>query len=283
MKILSIACILAIFTPLLVSCEKTPSEQTKFLTAKPDLLIYSGITMVRPLQKLVDEFSAENDVQIKIIQGASNFILETLKKEQNGDIYFPGSAKFVTENRKNGLLLDHVLVGYNRLALIVPKHNPKHLSADLKQLTNPELSVVISSPEASAVGRATVDILQKLGIENDVFENVTYFTTDSHRIYDAIRSGHADVAVNWFATSKWPETAEQMDALIIDEQIAPKRKLELHLLKFSEQPELALKFIRYASSKRGLLTFAEYGFFTEQELQDLIKNPPQIMQPEVAP
>lgn len=281
MKKLSFVFILSIVPVLLTACMQGPSSSDEqSAEAKKELLIYSGITMVRPLQKLADEFSAQNNINIKIIQGASGFILETLKKEKNGDIYFPGSSKFCIENRKNGLITNYMFVGYNRLALIVPKGNPKHLTADLHQLTDPNLSVVISSPEASSVGQATDQALVALGIQTPVFENITYFTTDSHRIYDAIRSGHADVAVNWFATSKWAETIDQMDSLIIDDKIAPKRKLELNLLSFSKQPQVALDFMRYASSAHGLKTFAEFGFLTEDELQYFLQNPPQIMPPE---
>ncbi|BBP45330.1 ABC transporter substrate-binding protein [Thiosulfatimonas sediminis] len=277
MKTLFLILTTAVLTAFLVACQQPESDTAPAPQKQTELLIYSGITMVRPLQKLADEFSAQHGVQIKIIQGASGFILDTLKKQQNGDIYFPGSANFRKKTANKDLFVDYAFVGYNRLALIVPKGNPKQLSADVTQLTNPELSVVISSPEASSVGRATNELLKKMNIENLVFENITYFTTDSHLIFNAIRSGDADLAVNWYATSKWPESTPFMDALIIDENLSPKRHLELNRLRYSTNPELALEFMRYASSAHGLQTFADFGFLTQDELAYFLEHPPQIL------
>ncbi|CAN8140548.1 molybdate transport system substrate-binding protein [uncultured Thiomicrorhabdus sp.] len=277
MKTISITFILVAITLLVLNYQPDSVEDGNTDSPKQELLLYSGITMVRPLQKLADQFSEQHNVKVKLVQGASGFLFDTLTKQQSGDIYFPGSPNFRKSHLQENLFASYVLVGYNRLAIITPKNNPKQLNADLKQLTNPELSVVISSPEASSVGRATELALRKLGIANAVYENVTYFTTDSHRIFTAIRSGHADIAVNWYATSKWPETVDYMDALIIDNKISPKRDLELNLLRFSKNPELALEFMRFASSPAGLQVFADYGFLTPEEQQQFKQNPPQII------
>ena len=99
-----------------------------------------------------------------------------------------------------------------------------------------------------------------------------YFTTDSHRIFRAIELRHADIALNWYATTKWPETEDVMDAILLPEEIAPSKKLELNLLSFSKNPDLAIAFMNYASGKHGLETFASYGFLTEQELSTAISN-----------
>ncbi|MBO1922934.1 substrate-binding domain-containing protein [Thiomicrorhabdus sp. 6S3-12] len=259
---------------LLTACQQGSNAPAS--NSKPELLIYSGITMVRPLQQLATEFENQKGVKITIIQGASGFILKTLKNQQIGDIYFPGSTIFRSRPENQKIFDRYVLVGYNRLALIVPKDNPKHLNSDLNQLTDPELSIVLSSPGSSSVGKATETLLNKQNLKDRVFENVTYFTTDSHRLFKSIQNGDADLAVNWFATTKWPETESYMDAILIDQALAPKRSLELILLKYSKNKALALEFMAYASSVHGLETFARYGFLNEEELKTLSASPQQI-------
>lgn len=259
---------------MLTACQQ--GSDTLVSSPKQELLIYSGITMVRPLQQLATEFENQKGVKITIIQGASGFILKTLKNQQIGDIYFPGSTIFRSNPENQKIFERYVLVGYNRLALIVPKGNPKHLNADLKQLIDPELSIVLSSPGSSSVGKATEALLNKLNLKDQVFENVTYFTTDSHRLFKSIQNGDADLALNWFATTKWPETESYMDAILIDQTLAPKRELELILLEYSKDKALALEFMAYASSVHGLETFAQYGFLNEEELKMLSASPQQI-------
>lgn len=246
-------------------------------TKQADLIIYSGITMVRPLLELAEAFEKQHSIKVEIKQGASGYLYNTLKVEQEGDIYFPGSDSYRLNNQADGLLTDFVFVGYNRLALEVAKGNPKGITSDLTQLTNPELAVVLSSPDSSAVGKNTEFVLNRLGITEAVYQNVAYFTSDSHRIYSAIRSGDADVSLNWYATMQWPEQKPYVDAIMLPETLAIPKRLELNLLSFSKNKPLAKAFIAFASSAHGLQVFANYGFLTPDELQQALSS--QLSEP----
>lgn len=256
---------------LLNGCDAT-EKNTSHETV--DLTIYSGITMIRPLNVLVKEFERQHSVKIEIKQGGSGFLYKTIKAEQKGDIFFPGSDSYRIKSLEQGdtFLQENVFVGYNRIALVVAKGNPKHLTNDLNQLTNPKYSVVLSSPESGAVGKNAKIILDKAGLTKAVYDNATYFTTDSHRIFRAIKEKDADVALNWYATTKWPETTEYMDAILLPETIAKPKRLEMNLLSYSNNPDLTIQFMNFASSKHGLEVFAEYGFLTADELQTALKN-----------
>ncbi|BCN92428.1 molybdate-binding protein [Thiomicrorhabdus immobilis] len=264
--------LLALLTSSLLSGCDTPENPTNNNTI--DLTIYSGITMIRPLSVLAKEFEQQHSVKIDIKQGGSGFLYKTIKAEKKGDIFFPGTDSYRIKSLKQGetLLQEKVFVGYNRIALVVAKGNPKHLTNDLKQLTNPQYSVVLSSPESGAVGKNAKAILDKAGLTKAVYDNATYFTTDSHRIFRAIKEQDADVALNWYATTKWPETADFMDAILLPESIAKPQKLEMSLLSYSKKPNLTIQFMNFASSKHGLEVFAEYGFLTDEELQIALKN-----------
>lgn len=269
---LSFGLLVILGTFILNGCEEKTinSSQSK----QADLIIYSGITMVRPLLELTNAFEKQHNIKVEIKQGASGYLYNTLKVEQNGDIYFPGSESYRLNNQADGLLTDYTLVGYNRLALEVAKGNPKDITSDLNQLTNPELAVVLSSPDSSAVGKNTEFILNRLGITEAVYHNVAYFTSDSHRIYNAIQTGNADVSLNWYATMQWPEQKNHVEAIILPETLAIPKRLELNLLSFSKNKPLAKAFIDYASSPQGLQVFADYGFLTPEELRQLLS--PQL-------
>nr|WP_127471378.1 substrate-binding domain-containing protein [Thiomicrorhabdus aquaedulcis] len=109
-------------------------------------------------------------------------------------------------------------------------------------------------------------MLDKLDLTAAVYDNITYFTTDSHRLTSALQQKHADVVLNWYATSQWEENKNIVDVIAIDPNIATLKRLEISLLNFSKQPTVAKAFLNLARSEFGLRTFAEYGFLTPDEL-----------------
>lgn len=253
-------------------CERN-SPMDESATQKVEITIYSGITMVKPLSILAAEFEKQENVVVHIEQGASGYVYKTVRSEKTGDIFFPGSESYRKTYAADGILLDRVFVGYNRLALLVKEGNPKQLTSDIKQLMDPNISVVLASPDSSAVGQATSKLLKSENICDLVFNNVTYFTTDSHRLLTSLQNGEANLIMNWYATSIWEENADSVDAIRLPDNVEIKNRLELNLLKYSKQPEIARKFMAFASSKHGLETFAEYGFLTADELALVTANP----------
>lgn len=234
---------------------------------KQQLIIYSGITMIPPLKEIIQAFEEQYPVKVVLKQGASGYLYQTVKVEQHGDIFFPGSNAYRLQNQADGFLLEPTFVGYNRLALMVANGNPKKIKADIHELTNPELSVVLSAPQSGAVGKSTKKLLDNLKLSDKVYHNVTYFTTDSHQVFTAFKKQHADLAINWYATAIWEENTDVVDALLLPHSISKPKVLELNLLKFAQNPEMARAFQALASSEFGLTIFAKYGFLTPEELQ----------------
>lgn len=227
---------------------------------KSKLLIYCGITMVKPMTVLAQRFEEKENIEIKITQGGSKDLYESLKASKVGDLYLPGSASYRKNNIEEGLLGEFVFLGHNRASIVVAKGNPKGIKKDLKELTNPDLKVVLCNPESGSIGRMTKKVLTKVGINEEAFANAKFLTTDSRNLTKALKEKEADIVVNWHATTKWPENRDFVEAIEIDERYAPKKKLLLNSLTFSKNPELTKKFLEYASSEEGLAVFREYGF-----------------------
>ena len=154
-----------------------------------------------------------------------------------------------------------VHVGYNKAALMVQKGNPKGITSDLGNLASPDHYVVICNPNSGSIGRETRKILERRGIYDEVARNAQKLTTDSKDLVKVLRNKEADLVINWYATSAWPENQPYMDVLSIDEKYASKKKLVLGLLTFSKHPDIARKFMAYAASEKGRALFQRYGLF----------------------
>lgn len=236
---------------------------------KPQMLFYIGITMVKPVAQLVEEFEVENNCEIKIVQGGSQDLYDSLEQSREGDLYLPGSYSYREKTLDKGLLLDAVFVGYNKAALMVKEGNPKGFTNALSQLEEKENRVVICNPDSGSIGRESKKILDAYGNFDAVFSNSIYLTTDSRNLTDAIASGDADICINWYATAMWDENSAYVDAIEIDPAYAKKKMLIMSLLKESKYPELTKKFMEYASSEHGRDVFKAYGFLDDEDIENI--------------
>lgn len=239
--------------------------------AKKELLFYIGITMVQPIQELAKIFEEDCDCSIKILQGGSQDLYESIRMSQTGDLYLPGSISYCDRYKPEGLLIEHVKVGYNRASMMVKKGNPLAIEADLSALSNPQYKVVLGNQESGSIGNATKRILTNFGNYEEALLNSVYLAPDSRNLIRALKDGDADLILNWHATSFWPENKDEVEALLLSEKQSPKSILALTLLKTSKHPELAKKFMELAISPKGRDIFQSFGFLTEDERKELNK------------
>jgi molybdate transport system substrate-binding protein len=243
--------------PLLFTASCSNQKQAK----KKELLIYCGITMIRPMSEIAEIIAEQENCEIVITKGGSGNLLKSIETNKVGDLYLPGSDSYIQTCLEKGLVTESVFVGYNKAALMVQKGNPKGITADLENLANENYYVVIGNPDSGSIGAETQKILEKKGIFDEVLNNARQLTTDSKDLVGVLVDKEADLVVNWYATSVWPENAPYMDALPIDEEYASKKKLVIGLLSTSQYPDIARKFMEYAASEEGRAIFEKYGLY----------------------
>ena len=234
---------------------------TDSATAKKELLVYCGITMIKPMSEIARVIEEQEGCEIIITKGGSGNLLRAIKVNKVGDLYLPGSDSYIKTCLEEGLVSKTVHVGYNKAAVMVQKGNPKGISNDLKNLASPDYYVVICDPNSGSIGRETKKILERAGLFDEVSRNVSQLTTDSKDLVNVLRHKQADLVINWYATSTWPENEPYVDTLPIEGQYASKNKLVLGLLTCSKHPDIAGKFMAYASSEKGRALFRKYGLF----------------------
>jgi len=264
-KILLVAC------GLLLGITGCQEKQAESSAKKQEMLIYCGITMVKPVKELADIFSKQHNIDIIINQGGSQDLYESLRHSQKGDIYLPGSLSYRKKYLGEGLLLDTKFVGYNKAALMVKKGNPNNIPADLNVLTSKEHRVALCNPDSGSIGNETKVILEKFGIFKEAMENAIFLGSDSRTLVKSIKDGDADVTINWYATGFWDGNREYVDIIPLDEKHAPKKMLVFNLLKSSKNPELAKAFMEFSASHEGRAVFAKYGFLDEEDLKNFDK------------
>jgi molybdate transport system substrate-binding protein len=228
--------------------------------AKTELLLYCGITMVRPMTEIAQIFEGRENVKLVIAQGGSEDLYQSAKKSGIGDWYLPGEPSFRVKYLKEGLLGDFATVGYNQMALMVQKGNPKQVKADPKELLRKDLTVILGNASSGSVGNESKDILDGLGIYQKVVKAAAFLSPDSRSLVLALKKKEADLTMNWRAVGYFADNIAAVDMIDLNPKLATPQALELSLLASSKNPGIARRFLALASSEEGQTIFRKHGF-----------------------
>lgn len=231
-------------------------------SSKPTLLFYCGITMVKPMVEISKIIEKKYNCNIKIIQGGSKDLYQSLSYSKKGDLYLPGSNSYRKRYLKDGYLLDYVDIGFNQAAIFTAKGNPKNIK-NLDSLVDENIGTMLCNPNSGSIGKMTKNILIKYKGEDffdEAYDLTLAISTDSRNLNKSLIDKNVDMTINWRATALWSENSPYIDIINIDEKYAPKKRLVLNLLSFSKNPNIAKAFIKFASSPEGLAIMKKYGF-----------------------
>ena len=226
-----------------------------------ELLLYCGITMVRPMTEIARAFEKRENVKIVISQGGSEDLYQSAKKTAIGDWYLPGDPTYRDKYLAEGLFGEYVVVGYNQMAMMVQKGNPKKVKPDPRELLRKDLVVIIGNAESGSVGQETKRILDQLGIYPQVLKNAAFIAPDSRSLMLALRNDEADLTMSWRATGFFTENAAKIDVIDLPPTIAKPQPILLNLLKSTRHPELAKRFMAFAAGEEGQAIFRKHGFY----------------------
>jgi len=245
------------------SCSSEDEQNVKAGNTKKEVLIYCGVTMIKPMSEIASILEQNNNYKFTITKGGSGNLLKSILHNKMGDLYLPGSDRYysIIDEKHKGLVTKTKAVGHNKAVIMVQKGNPKQISGDLTNLANTKYAVVIGNPDSGSIGKEAKKILEKKGIYNDVVKNVMRLTTDSKDLVKLIRQKKADIVINWFAASIWDENPNYIDIIEIDPKYVKTKKLVLGLLKHSKHPDIANEFMDLAASETGKAIFKKHGLY----------------------
>jgi molybdate transport system substrate-binding protein len=229
-------------------------------STKAEHLLYCGITMVRPMTEIAQNFEKRENVKITIAQGGSEDLYQSAKKSGVGDWYLPGEPSYRDKHLAEGLFVDQATVGFNQMALVVQKGNPKNVRPDPREMLRKDLIVIVGNAESGSVGQEAKTILDGLKIYPQVVRIAAFLAPDSRSLMNAMRKGDADLSMTWRATGYFPDNAAKLDVIDLDPKIAKPQALLLIQLKSATNPALAKRFLAYASGEEGQAIFRKYGF-----------------------
>ena len=235
------------------------------LWGKPQLLFHCGITMVPAMMEAAASFEKNHYCTILINQGGSKDLCKTIKDSHRGDLFLPGKDAYIDQCGAEGYIRYQQAIGYNRLAIFVPRGNPKHIRG-LRDLLRSDLVTVIGNPETGSIGKAAEETLMRYGgapFWEKALANLGFFAVDSRDMNQLLISGKSDVGLNWTATAHTDPAINHLEVIPIFDLYSRPETLTIASLKYSKHPELSRAFIDYLCSPAGQAIMSKYGFSHE--------------------
>jgi len=234
-----------------------------FLFARGNpLLFYCGATMVRPMKQIAERYTRRYGGEVVIVQGGSGDLLRRLKALKKGDLYLPGSSEYLEKINEKDLFGYRAVIGENSLVLLVRKGNPLKIHG-LEDLLRPELRVAIGAARLGSIGRVTREaLLREKGKEFfcRIQNRAMYFVTDSRELVRMLKKGQIDVGISWKATAFFPENRSYVEAILLPRNLSEPKKLAIAVLKYSQNPEAAKRFVDLVASPEGQTIMKNNGF-----------------------
>jgi len=225
--------------------------------AEDSLLVYCGAGLNEPMEEIASLFEEEEGVHVDYTFGGAAQLLTQIELYQTGDLYMPGARSYIDSAIEKGFVDETVNVVYHVPCIIVPKGNPAGVES-LEDLAEPGVRVALGDPEGPAIGKVSKKMLEGLGIWEDVNKNVVALSATVNELLVYISLGQADAAIVWEDLYN----PDEMDEVEIPQEMNDVKVVPIGTLVFSENKEMAEKFMNFVASDEGKAVFVDHGFAT---------------------
>ncbi|NOR48883.1 MAG: molybdate ABC transporter substrate-binding protein [Methanosarcinaceae archaeon] len=203
-------------------------------------------------------FEEQNGISVIYNYAGSNTLLSQMELMQKGDIYMPGATYYFDIAREKGFTDYEQLIAYHVPVIAVPKGNPANIKS-LYDFTMPDVKIILGDAKATAIGKLTNKILEKNGIFEDTEKNVIArgATVNELVVYMSMNQGDACII--------WNDLIENNDKIEIVEIPGNQNIIKIipvGTLTFTENKDIATKFVDFVASPEGKSIFEKHGFTT---------------------
>jgi len=189
-------------------------------------------------------FAGSDTLATQIAQGAP------------ADVFASASPKQTELLYHEGILRRPVVFATNKLIVIVPAANPGHIRS-VYDLRRKGLKVIIGTPTVP-VGGYTRQILDSLGITQDVMSNVVDQEPDVKGIVAKIALGEGDAGFVYKTDAR--PAGNKVQTILLPAWAQPPIRYEIGVVRKSSHRLAARAFIKRVTSLRGRRLLVQAGF-----------------------
>ena len=219
------------------------------------LIVYSGQGLERVMEEIKRDFEKKYNLSVEIIYAGSETLLTTIIKTRIGDVYIPGSVKFI--QKAGDLVLHHQYVSLHLPAIVVRKDNPKNFQF-FEDLIEPGVKIAIGNKNMCAIGRISEEIFKASAHEEKFVENTSITGSTVNELLNLVLHKEVDASLVWRDMISWPEAKELKLVEIPSDMNLPK-KIHIAVLSTATDKQRAALFAHFVATE-GRPLFVNHGF-----------------------
>lgn len=227
-------------------------------SGKP-LVLYCAAGIKPAILPLAESFEREYGQPVQLMYGGSGTLLSNLQVANTGDLYIAADQSYIELAQQKDLVREVLPLARMRPVIVVQRGNPKNIHR-LQDLVRGDIRLVIGNPDAASIGKQTKILLEQAGLWESIkgqVENKGVFKPTVMEVANDVKLGAVDAGIVWDATAfQYPD----IDVIHVPEFESAREQISISVLKYSDQPTMALRFARYLNSTIGNEVFARHGF-----------------------
>jgi len=233
---------------LLTGCDRKEEE----------MLLYCGAGIRPPAAELAEAFGREHNVKIITDYAGSETLLSTIRLVRQGDLYMPGDKHYIEQAATEGMIHSQRSVCYFVPIILVQKGNPKNILG-LRDLLEPGVKLGLGDARACAIGRKTRKIFARNNIAwAEVENNLKFQSLTVNELGMQIQAKALDAVIVWDAIARYYSKYGDEVPIPVEQNVIST--IDIGVLKFTKDRELAEKFVEFAASVSGRDIFIKHNY-----------------------
>lgn len=223
------------------------------------LRIYCAAGLRTAVERVREAYEKTYNVKIETDYDGSGTLLSKIRAGGKGDLYIAADESYMDDGRKYGLIEEVAPLAYQHPVLALRKNDPKtDKIRQLSDVLSNNLRISLADPDRAAISRVAKKSLAKSGHWESLWDAKLASVDTVNRVANDIVTEAADVGIIWDATAGQYDELRMID---VPELEAARQQIAIAVLSSAAQPQKALHFLRYLTSReRGLKQFEEMGY-----------------------
>ena len=145
----------------------------------------------------------------------------------------------------------------------VKKGNPKQIIS-LTDLAKRGIRLAVTRPETTLLGKYAPEIFQKAGLGEAITKNISTYASDPNNLLTMLIMGQIDAGIIWhFYQTLAPDKIETI--FLAAEQLTGIGEMQIAISAYSNNKEVAERFVDFAVSSESKAIFEKYGYIVNTE------------------
>jgi len=227
------------------------------MSKQNNLHVFSAGAVAPPIKKCAEEFKAEFGTEFEFTVGKAESLIEEIAETKKGDLLTCGSEFILDHAQLKGLVLKETRksLGSRTSAILVQKGNPKKIKS-MFDLAKEGMLVGVSV--SGCLTGVWDDLATKAGFAEQIRNNTVAYADGCGELMSFVNKKKVDAILGWDAFKDL--NMETMDKIELPEDLQVYRSTAIGVITFSENKELAKKFVDFLVSEKGKKIYEEYGW-----------------------